>query len=243
MNKQQLETWRKDPLLFVTETFDWSTSYGPSLQQIEALKKFPDTKRMTIRSGYGCGKDALAIWLSLWFVATRYFAKVIVIAPTDNLLHDIVSPELLKWFRRSMLQPEFIYQENILFHRDSPREWYIKLVSSNENGQAELLAGYCADHLLIIANEAGAIPDIVFAPLDGVLTEFDSKVLLLGNMLRKKGFFYNTHFNKELNGWHKLHWDSRKSSLVSKDFIESVINRFGIDSNIFRTRVVGDPPE
>ena len=81
------------------------------------------------------------------------------------------------------------------------------LVSPGGGGSAELLAGYCSEHLLVIANEASGIPDMVFAPLDGILSGFDSKVLLLGRMNRDSGYFFNSHFKKGImDKWTKLNW-------------------------------------
>lgn len=179
MNTQKLKAWRDNPLLFVREVFNWPDNQGPFTQQIGVLNSFPNTKRLSVKFDRGRGKDTLAAWLSLWFVATRYCAKVIVIAPIDRLLYDIFSLELLKWFERSKLQSEFVYTKKILFQKDNPKEWYVKLVSLDKGNLAETLAGYCAEHLLIIANEAQNIPEVVFAPLDGVLTKFDSKVLFI----------------------------------------------------------------
>lgn len=207
INTQELKAWYKDPLLFVTEAINWSSNQGPSPQQIEALKKFPNVKRMTIQSDHGCGKDTLAAWFSLWYVTTRYFAKVIVIAPTDKQLYNIFSLELLKWFKRSKLQSEFIYQDNKLFQKDNPKEWYVKMVSLDKDNQNEILAGYCTKHLLIVANEASGIPDIVFAPLNGVLTEPDSKVLMLGTITQNSGYFFDSHYKKGvMDKWTKLRW-------------------------------------
>lgn len=183
MTEQELKAWYQDSFLFVTEAFNWSRGQGPSTQQIEALNIVSNTKRVYIELDHGKDKDTIAAWLSLWFVATRYCAKVIVIAPNDILLYDIFSRELLKWFRLSKIQSEFVYQKKRLFQKDNPREWFVKLASLDEGDAVEILAGYCAEHLLIIANEAYSIPDIVFAPLDGILTSRDSKVVFLDGSL------------------------------------------------------------
>jgi len=42
--------------------------------------------------------------------------------------------------------------------------------------------------------------------------------------------------------WGKLHWDSRESSLVTNDMIQYFIDNYGLDSNVFRIRVAGEPP-
>ena len=69
---QKLREWRYNPLRFVKENI----KVTPSSQQEEALALFPKTKRMTIRSGHGTGKDACASWIVWWFLVTRAYAKV-----------------------------------------------------------------------------------------------------------------------------------------------------------------------
>jgi len=42
--------------------------------------------------------------------------------------------------------------------------------------------------------------------------------------------------------WYKLHWDSRKSSNVDKSMPEYFARKYGVDSNVYRIRVEGNPP-
>ncbi|MDD5245460.1 MAG: hypothetical protein PHU49_15735, partial [Syntrophorhabdaceae bacterium] len=87
------------------------------------------------------------------------------------------------------------------------------------------------------------VPDPVYIPLEGILTKPDNKVLLIGNMTRNSGYFYDTHFNSELKkGWNLLHWDSRESENVDKSYPEYMAEKYGVESNIFRIRVEGNPP-
>lgn len=243
----KLLTWQKSPLLFTQECFEWERGGGPTAQQIEALTNFPKVKRMSIRSGHGCGKDTSAVLLSLNFMSTRPYAKVVVTAPTNRQLYDIYWSELAKWFRKSNLQDEFVLQKDKFFHKDAPKEWWIRTVSpqarATKDEQAETLAGFHGDHLLIICDEASGIADPVFIPLEGALTQEDNKVLLIGNMTKNQGYFYDTHFHSEISKkWFKLHWDSRKSSIVSKDMVKFFEDKYGLDSNVFAIRVAGDPP-
>lgn len=87
------------------------------------------------------------------------------------------------------------------------------------------------------------IPDPVYIPLEGILTKPDNKVLLIGNMTRNSGYFYDTHFNSEIKkNWNLLHWDSRESENVDKSYPEYMATKYGVESNIFRIRVEGNPP-
>ncbi len=87
------------------------------------------------------------------------------------------------------------------------------------------------------------IPDPVYIPLEGILTQADNKVLLIGNMTKNSGYFFDTHFNDAFKrDWNTLHWDSRESSNVDKSYPEYMAKKYGIESNIFRIRVEGNPP-
>jgi hypothetical protein len=75
------------------------------------------------------------------------------------------------------------------------------------------------------------------------MTQADNKVILIGNPTRNTGYFYETHFKPGVReNWNKLHWDSRKSSNVTPDMVEYFAKKYGVDSNVFRIRVMGEPP-
>ena len=241
--KDKLKAWRQSPLQFVTDCID----AVPSDQQAQALHDFSKVKRMTIRSGHGTGKDAFASWAILNFLCTRPYAKVVCTAPTNRQLADILWSEISKWLRRSKLADEFVIQKDKIFHKEAPKEWWARAVSpsvkASKDEQAETLAGFHGDHLLIVVDEASGIPDPVFIPLEGALTQEDNKVLLIGNMTRNQGYFYDSHFDTKFSDvWQKLHWDSRKSTNVLPEYVKYMEDKYGVESNIFRIRVIGDPP-
>lgn len=246
MNQQvlkKLKEWKQSPLLFVTECIQAQ----PSDQQAEALVSFGRNKRTTIRSGHGCGKSTTASWLIMWFLCTRAYAKVACTAPTARQLSDILWSELSKWMRKSVIADDFVVQKDKIFNKEAPKEWWCRAISpsvkAGKDEQAETLAGLHGDHLLIVCDEASGIPDPVYVPLEGALTQDDNKVLLIGNMTKNKGYFYDTHFDPKISkNWNRLHWDSRNSTNVTKEMVEYFANKYGIDSNVFRIRVAGEPP-
>lgn len=241
---RKLKAWKESPLLFATECMKMQ----PSDQQADALHQFTKTKRITIRSGHGTGKDAMVGGVIIpWFMVTRRFAKVVCLAPTARQLADILWSEISKWLRQSLVSDEFVIQRDKIFHKENPREWWIRAISpsakSSPEEQVESVAGLHGDHLLIVCDEASGIPEPVFIPLEGSCTQEDNIMVLIGNMTKNKGYFYDSHFHPELAGrWTKLHWDSRKSSNVKPEFCEYMAAKYGENSNIFRIRVIGDPP-
>ena len=240
---EKLVAWKESPLLFVTECL----GAQPSSQQAEALLAIPKGKRLSIRSGHGTGKSALAVWRILHFMSTRPYPKVVCTAPTARQLSDVLWSELSKWLRKSPLADEFVLQKDKMFHKDSPKEWWARAVSpsvkASKEDQAETLAGFHGDHLLIIVDESSGVEDPVFIPLEGALTQEDNHVMLIGNMTRNTGYFYETHFHPQISkNWTKLHWDSRKSTNVTKEMVDYFAEKYGIESNVFRIRIMGEPP-
>lgn len=240
---KKLKEWKNSPLQFVTECIGAT----PSKQQAHALRILPKTKRLSIRSGHGTGKDAFAAWAAIWFSSTRTYPKVPCVAPTAHQLQDVLWSELSKWIRQSKVASEFVVQKDKIFHKAAPKEWWMRALSpsvkATKEEQAETLAGLHADHMLIIGDEVSGISDPTFVPLEGAMTQPDNKVILIGNMTKNTGYFFNTHFHPTTSQkWTKLHWDSRKSELVTEDMIEYFRDNYGEGSNVWRIRVEGNPP-
>src|SRR5208337_266990 len=244
--KQKIREWRNNPLQFVSDCI----RAKPSSQQEELLAAIPDEKRISVRSGHGTGKDACASWIIMWFLATRPYAKVVCTAPTGHQLADILWSELSKWLAQSNLSSEFSLQKDKLYNKNADggkeRWWALARSTSaraSKEEQSETLAGFHGDHLLIVVDEASGVVDPVYVPLEGALTQEDNKVLLIGNMTKSSGYFYDSHFHSSISKrWKKLHWDSRKSTNVDPDYVTYMGEKYGIESNVFRIRVIGDPP-
>lgn len=239
----KFKEWYHSPLLWVRDNVDVT----PSEQQVDALISVAGNKRTSIRSGHGTGKDACASWIILWFASTRPYAKVACTAPTARQLRDILWSELSKWLRKSQLKDEFVFQSEKIYNKRAKDEWWIRAISasvtSSPEEQAETLAGLHGDHLLIVIDEASGVPDPVYTTLEGALTQTDNRALMIGNMTKNSGYFYESHYHKEIRKlWNKLHWNSEESSNVDPGFCEYMAIKYGRDSNVYRVRVLGDAP-
>lgn len=243
---KKLKEWRESPLLFVKECLK-ATPTEQQLQLLTGAKSISRHKRNSVRSGHGPGKTTVASWIILWFATTRPYAKIPCTAPTNRQLMDILKPELAKWLRGSLIADEFVILKDAIRNKQAPNEWWIRFISpsvrSTRDEQAETLAGLHGDHMLIVCDEASGVLDPTFVPLEGALTSPDNKVLLIGNMTKNTGYFHGTHFDDKMKGeWNSLHWDSRESSNVDKSMVEYFAKKYGVDSNVFRIRVMGEPP-
>ncbi len=151
---KKLRAWKDSPLQFITECLQVT----PTEQQLELIAVAGKSKRMTVRSGHGPGKTTVAAWLALWFETTRPYAKTVITAPTNRQLFDQMRAELSKWLRQSTIAEEFVIRKDIIFHKEAPKEWWIRFISpsvrATKEDQAETLAGLHNDHLFIICDES-----------------------------------------------------------------------------------------
>ena len=234
----------------------------------------PEGARVTVRSGHGIGKTRVAATAIAWFLETRPFSKVPCTAPTAKTLRDALWPELSRVLRisddlwRSFGWHPAFFLGNCLtldaercYDVSEKREWFaVARTSSKDNPEAlqglhgsdiELDGdGKAAAHehakgtILFILDEASGIPDKVFEVAEGALSSHGARLLMLGNMTRRSGVFYNSHFKPGYcEKYTKLHFRSQDSPLVDSTYRDTLVKQFGEDSNVVRVRTDGEPPK
>lgn len=211
----------------------------PDEEQAKILRSVAKNPMTTVRSGHGVGKSTVEAWAVIWFMVTRPFPKIPCTAPTQHQLHDILWAEVSKWLRNNKaLTNELIWTKEKVYMKGYSEEWFaVARTASNPDA----LQGFHADDVLYIIDEASGVDDDIFEPVLGALSTPGARLLMCGNPTQLSGFFYDSH-NKNRASYATYHIDGRKSSRVSKDFIQTIINMYGEDSDVFRVRVAGDFP-
>ncbi len=207
--------------------------------QGDILLSAQNNMKTAVRSGHGIGKSALEAWAIKWFMYSRPFPKIPCTAPTQHQLKDILWAELSKWNRQAADQHLFQWTAETFKHKAHPEEWFAVARTAST---PDALQGFHADHILYVIDEASGVRDEIFQPVLGALTSDNSKLLMCGNPTRVSGFFFDA-FNKNRAIFHTFKVDGRNSPRVSKMFIQSIIDMFGEDSDVFRVRVAGDFPK
>lgn len=241
--KNKLTEWRKSTHQFAVECCKMT----PTSQQIELFDAIDHNTMVSVRSGHGTGKDAAASIIILKFLVCYPYPKIPCTGPTGHQLRDVLWAEIHKWLRQSLVKDEFVWNNERIYLKAAKEEWFAVARSVNVRGtaedQAETFAGFHADHLLYVVDESSGVPRPVFGPIEGGMTGINNKVLLIGNMTKRSGYFFDTHFDSVVSGmWKTLHWDSRKSSLVEDSWVQFYIRKYGEKSNVFRIRVMGEAP-
>ena len=207
---------------------------------------------MSIMSGKGTGKTIGAAQIILWFLCCFPESLVVCTSPTAHQLRDNLwrslsrvrdgvdagdQPIIRDWLT--------VQTDKVFMNEAQGKKWYAIARTANPKGSeadlAETLSGFHAPYMLIVGDEAAAVPEAVFRDLEGTLTEKCNLALLLFNPTRETGYALETQFMHR-SKWVTQRWSSEDSEWVTKDSIESKRNKYGIDSNFYRVTVLGLPP-
>lgn len=230
--------WRDKPVLFVREAL----GVEPEGWQGEALDRLVGNDRLAVKSGHGVGKTAFLAWVILWWLLSRYPAKVACTANTANQLSDVLWGELDKWWRklpeglRGLLE---LKSDRIELKEDAKQCFGVARTARKE--QPEAFQGFHSPHMLFIADEASGIDDVIFEVGKGAMSSPGSKTILTGNPTRTQGYFYDA-FHRMRGFWSTLTVPCSASSQVGLKYIEECKEEYGEDSNMFRVRVLGEFP-
>ena len=233
-----LREYRMNPLGFVTEVLGAT----PDPWQSDVLESLYHTRLISIRSGHGVGKTTVASWCLLHHILTRFPQKSVCTAPTSGQLFDALFSELRTWVSR--LPPVLSGMLECISDRVSlqaaPQESFISAKTSRMEAP-ESLQGVHSDHVLLCVDEASNIPAATYESAYSSMSATQATVLLLGNPLKSTGYFYDT-FHRLSGDWKNFHVSCLDSTRVSPDFIREMRERYGSESNVFRTRCLGEFP-
>lgn len=235
INEEAILYYADHPVEFVEDIIGAT----PDPEQAKILQSVADNQLTTVRSGHGVGKSTVEAWVVIWFMVTRPFPKIPCTAPTQHQLFDILWAEVSKWIRHNKaLGRELVWTKEKVYMRGYPEEWFAVARTASK---PDALQGFHADDVLYIIDEASGVDDSIFEPVLGALSTPGARLLMCGNPTQLSGFFYDSH-NKNRASYSTFHIDGRKSSRVSQDFVQTIINMYGEDSDVFRVRVAGDFP-
>lgn len=255
---QSLASFSRDPVGFVYFAFAWGEpgelekDAGPEGWQIRILEDLRDgiistdeAIQLARTSGHGIGKSALVAWIILWAISTFEDTKGVVTANTENQLKTKTWSEVAKWYRLFIGRELFKFTATALFSVDPLHEktWRIDMVPWSERN-TEAFAGLHnqGKRILVVFDEASAIPDVIWEVTEGALTDENTEIIwcVFGNPTRSKGRFRDCFAGGRFaHRWKSLAIDSRTVSFTNKRQIDKWIADYGEDSDFVRIRVRG----
>lgn len=249
--------FEKKPLDFVLFAFDWDSSElkGKTIQKWQkellldiqnGLMTVNKAIQVAISSGHGIGKSAFVAWLTLWALCTKINTKGIITANTETQLKTKTWAELAKWYRLLICKDWFEFTATAIYSKDEEysKTWRVDMIAWSERN-TEAFAGLHnqGNRILLIFDEASAIPDTIWEVSEGALTDKDTEIIwaVFGNPTRNSGRFKDCFFNLR-HRWITRQIDSREVSFTNKKTIDNWISDYGEDSDWVKVRIKGDFP-
>lgn len=215
----------------------------PDEKQCEVLTAVQNgERRISIRSGHGVGKTTVLAWCIVCFCLTRFPQKTVCTAPTAKQLFEALAADTKAWFKRLPAELQALYdiKSESIHLLAAPEESFVSFRTSNPE-TPEALAGVHSENVLLIGDEASGIPEQVFEAAFGSMSGEHATTLLAGNPVRTSGTFFDTH-HKLHDLWHTIHISCVGHPRITPDFLEDAARRYGVDSNAYRVRVLGEFP-
>lgn len=232
-----IDAYRDNPVLFVREVLKadplpWQEDFLRAVARGE--------RRISVRAGHGVGKSTACSWALIWHMVTRYPQKSVVTAPTAAQLFDALYSELKAWINKlpPILKDLFEVFSDRINLKDAPESSFISARTSSAE-RPEALAGVHSENVLLIVDEASAVPEQVFEAAAGSMSGHSATTILISNPTRNSGLFYKTH-HELASDWFRLHVSCINIPLVSADFVRQIEATYGRESNAFRIRVLGE---
>lgn len=239
--------FREKPEIF----FEDILGFTPWHKQLEIAYSIRDHVKTSVRSGHSTGKTYSIARIALWFLFAFPNSIVINTAPTTRQ----VKYQFWRYFRQAhknakaalggkLLQTEYKIDEN----------WYALGFSTKpSDGQSasDYFQGFHGENILIIVDEASGVHEKVFEAIDGCIASgVTVRLVYIGNPTRTEGEFHRSFTDPDFNKIRIASTDTpnyKKGKIIvpglaTKDWVEGMARKYGIDSDVYRVRVSGEPP-
>lgn len=238
--EELLLLWSDDHVLGIESLFDIVLTE----QQKNLIRKCDNpSARVAVASCTGSGKTAVLSMLTFLYLMLLPDCRILITAPTSNHLERVFLSELRKWYGRMPIEFQGLFeitQRRVEFKSKTFVHFASMVTSSAEN--VEALAGGHSKSYVVFGDEASGIPEDAFDVLLGTLSTGEGgRFILVSNPVRSSGRFFEI-FQRDLGSWEKLHFSAFDSPQVNKDWIQEMEETYGIDSDLYRMRVLGEFP-
>jgi len=215
----------------------------PEKWQIKALKSIAINDRVAVKSGHGVGKSAFLAWIILWWLLTRFPAKIACTAPTSHQLEDVLWGEIAKWYRR--LEPVFkdlitVKSDQVVLNVAPNESFAVARTARKEKPEA--FQGFHSENMLFLVDEASGVDPIIFEVGEGAMSTAGAKTLMTGNPTRTSGYFYDA-FHKMSKWWETYTVSCSDSTQATDEYVQQMAEKWGTDSNVYSVRVLGNFPK
>ena len=237
--------WLSDPVNFVTAKL----GAKPWTKQREILEAIRNHDRTAVRSCNASGKTYTAALATIWWLMCHREATVITTAPTNRQVKQL----LWKQIREIHAQNSQLIGGKTTaasLEIDSRRTAFGYSTDTQERFQ-----GFHRPNCMFIVDEASGVPEDIFAAIEGSMTSYNPKMLMIGNPTKSSGYFFNA-FHRSRDEWNQVHISAFDTpnmqitdpeqtiqGLLTPQWVESMRRNYGEESPEYNIRVLGNFPD
>ena len=247
-----IEMYFNDRVGFVEDiVFNHKKGYSLDVPQKKILEQLDNGKNnIAVKSGHGVGKSTTLSLIAIHYLITRPKCIITATAPSANQLGDVLWPEIKRWLTfmadkdnpvGQILAGQFKWTSENIYHRKYGDIWFAAArTATKDNPQS--LAGRHSEYNLNIIDEASDVNDRAIEIMEANYGTKETYTILMGNPVNTTGGFYRI-FNEKNPTYTTQTISCLDSRIASFDFIEKMAKRYGEESDIYKSRVLGEFPQ
>jgi hypothetical protein len=229
-------------------------------KQREILDSVTKNRYTAVRSCHGPGKSFTASRLAVWWIATKADPFVVTSAPTSHQVRTILWREIRRAKKKAPNNdvpgnisqgqvPEWKINGEVVAFGRKPADYL------DENEAAAAFQGIHAQNLLVILDEGSGIPGWLATACENLITNENGRLLVIGNPDNpvswfRKCFTPGSGFNQiKIAASDTPAFTGERISqrlaeqLVSKQWVEERVKRWGKNSPLYKAKVDAEFPE
>lgn len=220
-------------------------NWEPTWYQADVMRAvMAGKRRIALKSGQGPGKTALVSVIGMWRTVRAHKAMTILTAPSIKQCRDVFLAECQRLLDHAdpMLRRVLKVTKTRLVVLKT-RDWEIKSATASSSAG---ISGYHQSNMTIIVEEAQGVSDDIVQTLEGTVTNTDSLTFMVGNPTSAKVPFARC-FTVARHLWETFTFNCEDVARDYPHIVSPERNRilgetYGYDSDVYRTRVLGEFP-
>ncbi len=236
---------RQDPVFWIKNV----VGDEPYDLQEQVARSVRDNQFTSVAAANGVGKTFIAARIGAWWLTTFEDSILVTTAPTGRQVRELLWGEIHRLYGRSKYP---LGGELLQTKWEIAPGWYGIGFSTDD---PNMFQGFHppSGRILVIADEAAGIEDLIFEAIDSVITSEYARLLMIGNPTETSGRFYDSFHGPARHLYSKITISAFDTPnlkagktvfpwLVTPQWVENRKIIWGEDSSAYISRVLGQFP-
>jgi hypothetical protein len=210
-----------------------------------------DNQKVCVKAGHSVSKSYTVARIVLWFLYCFEPSTVITTAPSHPQVEEILWREIRDAHTQSRVP---LGGEPTKTKLELAEKWFALGFATKPDTvtqQATRFQGFHNKYVLVVFDEAAGIMREIWEAKDTLITNPKTKFICIGNPTSSKGEFVSCFKDSEYKKITISCLDTPNyktgmeiiPGLSGRQYVESVKNKYGEDSNYYKARVLGQIPD